>query len=276
LPTGAFKVRGGVNLIANLDETEKRRGVIAASTGNHAQSVAYAAQLFGVKAVIGMPEGANPVKVNATRSFGATVELHGKDYDEAREWVESEASRRCYRYIHSANEPFLIAGVGTLYLDIMQEQPDVDVIIVPIGGGSGAAAACIVAKALKPGVKVVGVQAEKAPAVYESWKTGKLGYTSSADTFAEGLATRFTFKMTFDIICRMIDDIVLVSEEEIRRAIATLLETTHQLSEGAGAASTAAAVKLKEELRDKKVVLVLTGGNLPLTTLKAILDDFRV
>ncbi len=273
LPTGAFKVRGGINLIASLTETERLNGVIAASTGNHAQSVAYAAKLFGAKAIIGMPKGANPVKVKATREFGATIELHGKDYDEAREWVEAEAQRKGYRYIHSANEPLLIAGVGTLYLEIMQEQPNIDVLIVPIGGGSGAAAACIVAKALNPHVKVIGVQAEKAPAVYESWKRGKLTQTKSADTFAEGLATRFAFEMTFDILCNMIDSIILVSEEEIRQAIVTLLETTHQLAEGAGAASTAGAFKLQEELRNKNVALALTGGNLTLKTLKAILDE---
>src|SRR3990170_7750542 len=124
LPTGAFKVRGGINLISRLSDEEKRRGVIAASTGNHAQSIAYAASLFGVKAVIGMPLGANPTKVEATRSFGATVKLHGKDYDEARKWVEDEAKEKGYRYIHSANEPLLIAGVGTLYLEIMQEISD--------------------------------------------------------------------------------------------------------------------------------------------------------
>jgi len=273
LPTGAFKVRGGINLIASLTETERLSGVIAASTGNHAQSVAYAAKLFGAKAVIGMPKGANPVKVRATRGFGATVELHGKDYDEAREWVEAEAQLRGYRYIHSANEPLLIAGVGTLYLEIMQEQPRVDVLIVPIGGGSGAAAACIVAKALNPNVKVIGVQAEKAPAVYESWKKGKLTQTKSADTFAEGLATRFAFEMTFNILCNMIDNIVLVSELEIKQAIVALLETTHQLAEGAGAASTAAAFKLRKELRNKKVALALTGGNLTLKMLKEILDE---
>ncbi len=276
LPTGAFKVRGGINLIANLSETERNRGVIAASTGNHAQSIAFAAQLFGVKAVIGMPQGANPVKVEATRGFGATVELQGKDYDEAREWVEAEAQQRGYRYIHSANEPLLIAGVGTMYLEVLQEHPDIDVIVVPIGGGSGAAAACIVAKALNPNVKVIGVQAEKAPALYNSWKSGKLSQTSSADTFAEGLATRFAFKMTFEILCEMIDDIIVVSEEEIKRAILTLLETTHQLAEGAGAASTAAAIKLKNELREKRVALALTGGNLPLTALRAILDELKV
>jgi threonine dehydratase len=272
LPTGAFKVRGGINLIANLSAEEKRRGVIAASTGNHAQSVAYAAQLFGVKAVIGMPENANPLKTEATCSFGATVELHGKDYDEARQWVEAEAKSKGYRYIHSANEPLLIAGVGTLYLEILQELPDIDVIIVPIGGGSGAASACIVAKALNPNVKVIGVQAANAPAVYQSWKTGNLSETSSADTFAEGLATRFTFTMTFNIIRRLLDDFILVSEKEIEQAILTLLETTHQLAEGAGAASTAAAFKLHTQLRGKKVALALTGGNLTLETLREILQ----
>jgi threonine dehydratase len=273
LPTGAFKVRGGINLISRLSDEEKRRGVIAASTGNHAQSVAYAASLFGAKAVISMPSGANPDKVEATKSFGASVEFHGKDYDEARLWVEEEAKKKGYRYIHSANEPLLIAGVGTLYLEIMEEIPDVDAIIVPIGGGSGAAAACTVAKALNPKVKVIGVQAEKAPAVYLSWKNKKLMETASADTFAEGLATRVAFKLTFTILSKMIDDIVLVSEEELKRAILTLLETTHQFAEGAGAASTAAAFKLRQQLQGKKVALPLTGGNLTLKSLSSILNS---
>jgi threonine dehydratase len=273
LPTGAFKVRGGVNLISQLSEKERRRGVIAASTGNHAQSVAYAACLFGVQAIIGMPKNSNPNKVEATRCYGATVEFHGKDYDEARCWVEEEAKKKGYRYIHSANEPLLIAGVGTLYLEIMEEVPDVDAIIVPIGGGSGAAAACIVAKVINPKVKVIGVQAEKAPAVYLSWKNNRLMETESADTFAEGLATRVTFTLTFDILSRMIDDIVLVSEEELKKAILALLETTHQLAEGAGAASTAAAFNMRKQLQGKKVALPLTGGNLTLKNLSKILKE---
>jgi threonine dehydratase len=274
LPTGAFKVRGGVNLISRLSGREKRRGVIAASTGNHAQSVAYAACLFGVKAVIGMPEGSNPDKVEATRCYGATVEFHGEDYDEARCWVEEEAKRKGYRYIHSANEPLLIAGVGTLYLEIIEEVPDIDAIIAPIGGGTGAAAACIVAKAINPKVKVIGVQAERAPAVYLSWKNKRLMETESAETFAEGLATRVAFTLTFDILKSMIDDIVLVSEEEMEKAIVALLETTHQLAEGAGAASTAAAFKIRKQLQGKKVALPLTGGNLTLKNLSNILKEF--
>jgi len=271
LPTGAFKVRGGINLISQLSSKEKRRGVIAVSTGNHAQSIAYASCLFNVKAIIGMPIGSNPIKVAATKCYGATVKFHGEDYDEARLWVEEEAKRKGYRYIHSANEPLLIAGVGTLYLEILEETPDIDTIIVPIGGGSGAAAACIVAKTINPNIKVIGVQAENAPAVYLSWKTKQLMQTESSDTFAEGLATRVTFTLTFDIINKMIDEIVLVSEEEIENAIKALLETTHQLAEGAGAAATAAAFKIRKQLQGKKVALPLTGGNLTMETLNKIL-----
>lgn len=272
-PVGAFKVRGGLNLISRLSEEEKLKGVITASTGNHGQSIAYAATLFGVKAIIGMPKESNPLKVEAMRDLGATVEFHGADFDEARLWVEDEAKRKGYRYIHSANEPLLIAGVGTLYLEIMEDLPGVEVIIVPIGGGSGASAACIVAKSINPDVKVFGVQAEKAPAIYLSWKNKKMVETKSAETFAEGLATRVPFKLTLNIMNKLIDDIILVSEEQMKRAILTLLETTHQLAEGAGAASTAAAFKIRDRLQGKKVALVLTGGNLTLTTLKSIFES---
>ncbi|KPV61589.1 MAG: Threonine synthase [Candidatus Bathyarchaeota archaeon BA1] len=274
-PIGAFKVRGGVNLISSLSEDERLRGVITASTGNHGQSIAYAASLFGVKAVIVVPKDANPYKVEAIKDLGAVIEFHGLDFDEARLWVEEEAKRKGYMYVHPANEPLLIAGVGTLYLEIMEDLSDVETIIVPIGGGSGAAAACIVAKSINPKVKVIGVQAEKAPSVYLSWRNKKMIETESAETFAEGLATRVPFKLTLDILNKMIDGIVLVSEEEMKKAILTLLETTHQLAEGAGAASTAAAFKIKDELQGRKVALILTGGNLTLDTLKNIFNEVR-
>jgi len=273
---GAFKVRGGVHLVSRLSEEEKRRGVITASTGNHGQSIAYAASLFGVKAIVAVPENSNPNKVAAIKNLGAHVEFRGSDFDGARLWVEEEARRKGYRYIHSANEPLLIAGVGTLYLEIMENLPDVEAILVPIGGGSGAAAACIVAKSINPEVKVIGVQAKKAPSVYLSWKNKKFIETKSAETFADGLATRVPFKLTLGIINKMIDDIVLVSEEEMKKAILTLLETTHQLAEGAGAASTAAAFKIKNKLQGRKVALVLTGGNLTLQNLQSIFKDSYV
>ncbi len=272
-PVGAFKVRGGIFLVSRLSAEERRRGVITASTGNHGQSIAYAASLFGVKAIVAVPRNSNPNKVEAIRNFGGHVEFHGSDFDEARLWVENEAKKKGYRYVHSANEPSLIAGVGTLYLEIMEDLPDVEAILVPIGGGSGAAAACIVAKSMNPKVKIFGVQAEKAPAVYLSWKNKKFVETQSAETFADGLATRVPFKLTLDVINKQIDDIVLVSEEEMKKAILTLLEAIHQVAEGAGAASTAAASKLGRKLRGKKVVLVLTGGNLTLQNLQNIFKN---
>jgi threonine dehydratase len=260
-------------LVSRLSAEERRRGVITASTGNHGQSIAYAASLFGVKAIVAVPKNSNPNKVEAIRNFGGHVEFHGSDFDEARLWVENEAKKKGYRYVHSANEPSLIAGVGTLYLEIMEDLPDVGAILVPVGGGSGAAAACIVAKSINPEVKIFGVQAEKAPAVYLSWKNKKFVETQSAETFADGLATRVPFKLTLDVINKQIDDIVLVSEEEMKKAILTLLETTKQVAEGAGAASTAAASKLGGKLRGKKVVLVLTGGNLNLQDLQNIFKN---
>src|SRR5487761_130314 len=167
-PVGAFKVRGGENLVSQLTADERRRGVIAASTGNHGQSVAYAADLFGVRAVICMPEQANPVKVESMRALGAEVVFHGRDFDEAREYCEEQAAEHRYRYIHSGNEPALIAGVATYTMEILEARPDTEVIVVPVGGGSGAAGACVVAKAVRESIEVIGVQSEAPPAACRS------------------------------------------------------------------------------------------------------------
>jgi len=272
--TGAFKVRGGVNLVSKLCEEEKRKGVIAVSTGNHGLSVAYAASLFDVDATIVMPEGANPFKVQAIKDLGAKVVFHGKDYDEAKEWTEKEAAKEGYRYIHSGNEPYLIAGVGTLYLEILEDLPDVDVIIVPVGGGSGASAACIVAKTVNPEIKVIGVQSSGAPAVYLSWKNRKIVKMEEVKTFAEGLATRAPFELTLDIMWKYLDDMLLVKDEEIAKAIILLLQTIHQVAEGAGAAATAAALKIKEQIKGKKVALILSGGNISFEKLKEIVAKY--
>src|SRR5919109_1527018 len=188
-PVGAFKVRGGVNLVSQLTADERRRGVIAASTGNHGQSVAYAADLFGVRAVICMPGQANPVKVESMRALGAEVVFYGRDFDEAREHCEKLATEHRYRYIHSGNEPSLIAGVATYTMEILRARPDTEVIVVPVGGGSGAAGACVVAKAVRSSVEVIGVQSEAAPAAYRSWRAGTL-VEDTTSTFAEGLASR--------------------------------------------------------------------------------------
>ena len=269
-PIGVFKVRGGINLVSRLPESQRHAGVITASTGDHGQSIAYASRLFGVRAIIAVPEGANPAKVATMRNLGAEVVFHGRDFDEAREWVELEAERKGYRYVHSGNEPDLIAGVGTYALEMLEAQPQLDVIIVPVGGGSGAAGVCIVAKHINPAIEIIAVQAEQAPAAYLSWQRGEL-VEDEMNTFAEGLATRSAFALPQSILRQYLDDFVLVSEDEMRRAIVILLAHTRNLAEGAGAASLAAAIKLRQRLAGKRVGIVLTGGNLSIDRLREIL-----
>ncbi len=269
-PIGAFKVRGGINLMQRLPAEQRAQGVITASTGNHGQSIAYAARLFGVRAIIGVPEGANPAKVLSMRHLGAEVVFHGRDFDEAREWVEAEAKAHGYRYVHSGNEPDLIAGVGTLTLEMLEQQPQLDTLIVPIGGGSGAAGACIAAKSINPRIRVIGVQAEQAPAAYRSWRSGRLE-EAPMNTFAEGLATRTAFALPQAILRQHLDDFVLVSEDAMRQAIVTLLAHTRNLAEGAGAAALAAALQMRSQLAGHKVGIVLSGGNISVEQLRSVL-----
>ena len=260
-PVGAFKVRGGVNLVSQLTADERRRGVIAASTGNHGQSVAYAADLFGVRAVICMPEQANPVKVESMRALGAEVVFRGRDFDEAREYCEKRAADDGYRYIHSGNEPSLIAGVATYTLEIIEARPDIDVIVVPVGGGSGAAGACVVAKAVRASIEVIGVQSEAAPAAYRSWQARSL-VEDATSTFAEGLATRTAFDLPQRILWELLDDFVLVSEEALRTATRLMISTTRNLVEPAGAAALAAVLDQPGRFADRKVALICSGGNI--------------
>lgn len=270
--TGAFKVRGGLNLVAALTPDESARGIISASTGNHGQSIAFAAQRVGVPCTVAVPRGNNPQKNAAMRAFGATVVEQGKDFDEAREWVEQEAETRGLRYVHSANEPLLISGVGTYAAEIFEDLPEPDVILVPVGGGSGACGCCIVRTGLGKKARVIGVQAEKADAFARSWRGPERVSADSADTFAEGLATRYTFDLTFDILKRELDDIVTLTEEELEEGVRLALRATHNLAEGAGAASLAAATKLGDQLRGKTVVCVMSGGNINTTVLRRILN----
>lgn len=259
-PICAFKVRGGVNLVSQMSEDERRRGVIAASTGNHGQSVAYAAQLFGVAARIVVPENANPGKVASMRGRGAEVIFHGEKFDDARRHCEELAETHGYRYIHSGDEPLLIAGVATYALEMLEDQPDLDAIIVPVGGGSGAAGVCVAAKAVNPNIRVIGAQSEAASAAYESWKQRQIVERPN-QTFAEGLATAVGFHMPQRILWEMLDDFVLVSDEEILRAMYWMVERAHTLAEGAGASPLAAAYKLRGELAGKKIGIVCSGGN---------------
>ena len=272
-PVGAFKVRGGVYRLSRLTPEERRAGVVTASTGNHAQSVAYAARLFGVGAQILMPDGSNPDKVAAVRDMGGEVIFHGRDFDEARFHAEDIAREQGAVFINSADEPDLIAGVGTMALEILEDLPDPDLLIVPVGGGSSACGNAIVLKAVNPRIQVIGVQAEGAPAVCLSYRAGKIVETPEVATSAEGLATRVPFELTFSILRDLLDDIVLVTDDEIDRAIVLLLRATHNLAEGAGAAPLAAALKLRGRIAGKKIVLILSGGNLNVEKLKEILNN---
>ncbi len=270
-PTGAFKVRGGLNLVGSLSPDE-RRGVITATTGNHGQSIALACQRDGVPCTIVTPVGNNPEKNAAMRALGAELIEFGRDFDEARERVEQLQHDRGLRYVHSANEPLLIAGVGTYALEIFEEQPDVDVILVPIGAGSGACGCGIVRSGLGSHAKVIGVQAARADAFTRSWR-GDTRVVGATATFAEGMATRVTFDLPFGILKKELDDIVTLSEDELAEGVRIALRATHNLAEGAGAASLMAAMKLRDELAGKKVVCVMSGGNIDRATLTRILGS---
>ena len=233
-PVGAFKVRGGLTLAANLTDEQRKAGLFTASTGNHGQSIAYAARAFGISAMIAVPEGANPGKVAAMRGLGAIVEHHGADFDTAREWIMGVAEDKGGVFVGPTDD-ILMHGVGTYALEIMESLPDVDTIVVPVGAGSGVCATSIVAKTINPDVEVLGVQSEEAPAMQLSWKSGEM-VTAQMNTFAEGIATRVPFANTQRIMQRYLDDFVLVSDDAIKTAVIHLLHHTHNLAEGAGAA----------------------------------------
>ncbi|HET9477637.1 MAG TPA: pyridoxal-phosphate dependent enzyme [Dehalococcoidia bacterium] len=270
LPIGAFKVRGGAYLASTLTEEEKRRGIIGASTGNHGQSLAYGAKLAGARCVIAMPEEGNPLKVESMRALGAEVEFHGANFEEARGWAEEEARREGLRYVHHVNSPELITGVATMSLEIMEDLPDVEVIVSPIGGGSGAVGHCLVAKGLRPDVQVIGVQAAGAPAVYNSWRERKL-QRGPIHTHAEGLATGHAYCISVKTFIDRMDDMLLVSEDEIGDAVVTLARFAHQVAEDSGAAAMAGAIQAAERLRGKKVAVILSGGNMTLDGLRRVL-----
>ena len=269
-PVGAFKVRGGLNLVAGLSEAERAAGIFTASTGNHGQSLAFAGRAYGVRVTIAAPEAANPDKVAAMRGLGAEVVLHGPDFDAAREWMAQIAAERGGLFVGPTDER-LICGVGTYALEIVEDLPDVDVIVVPVGAGSGACGTGIVAKAVNPAIQVIGCQSAQAPAMQRSWASGQL-VSAEMRTTAEGLATRVPFENTQRIMCEMLDDFVLVDDADIDAAVVTLLQHTHNLAEGAGAASLAAALQIKDRLAGKKVVLVMSGGNLSVGKLHDILQ----
>ncbi|MEU8779330.1 pyridoxal-phosphate dependent enzyme [Streptomyces sp. NPDC048606] len=270
-PTGALKVRGGVTLLAAMDPAERARGVLSYSTGNHAQSLAHAAALFGVPCTLVMPRDPNPLKAAAVRRLGAELVEHGADFDQARRHAEELAPRRGMRLVSAANEPDLIAGVATAFLEVFEREPDLDAILVPVGGGSGAAAAGLVAAAIGPRCRVIAVQSAASPAAHDSWRAGHC-VTRPNTTTAEGLATGSGFELTQRLMREHLADFRLVEDDAIRRAQWTLMRDARTVAEGAAAAPLAALLAARGEFAGQRVAIVCTGGNAGEAELRACLS----
>ena len=271
-PTGSFKVRNGLASITALGESERARGIVGASTGNHGQGLAYAGAKLGAPVTICVPLGNNPEKNAAMRGWGATVVEEGADYDESIATSLRLAAERGLTLCHSTNNVNVLAGAGTMTLEILAEASDLDVLLIAIGGGSQAVGAITVARALRPSLRVIGVQAAGAPAGYESWKARERLAGFGANTFAEGVATRSAYDLTFAALVDGLADFVTVTDAEIADAVRLILATTHHLVEGSGALGVAAAVKLRDQLQGQRVGVVFSGGNMDSAVLRRILN----
>ena len=274
LPLGAFKGRGGINLLSSLTDEEKRQGVITASSGNHGQSIASACKLFGVRAIIGLPENANPNKVAAMRALGAEIIFQGADFDAASVHCEALAKEEGYRFVHPVNDSVIIAGVATQALETIEDLPDVEVLMLPLGGGSGVCGACIVAKGIDPSIEVLAVQSEQAPASYRSWKQGEL-VEAEMNTIAEGVATRSGYELPQKIMKELLNDFLLVSDSDIQRAIGPLVDKALTLAEGAWATDLAGAIKHPSKVKGKKVAITISGGNITTDQLRRSLEVYQ-
>ncbi|NGN65121.1 pyridoxal-phosphate dependent enzyme [Streptomyces sp. A7024] len=259
-PTGAFKVRGGLTLLAGMEPGERARGVVGYSTGNHAQSLAYAAAQFGVPCAIVMPRDPNPGKARAVTALGAELVEYGANFDEARPYAEKLASERGMRLVSAANEPAILAGVGTAYFELFEDAPRTDTVIVPVGSGSGAAAACIVAAALAPHAEVVAVQSAEAPAAHDSWRAGEIVERPNR-TAVEGLATGSGFALPQLVLKQRLKDFLLLDDAVIEQARQILARDAHTLAEGAGAAALAALHTYPDRFAGRRVAVMCTGGN---------------
>jgi len=268
-PTCAFKVRGGINLLAQLTQSQKQAGIYTASTGNHGQSIAYASKVFAAKAIIYVPKNANSGKVAAMESYGAQVIHYGENFDQCRAAALEAANKNKGLFIGPTDE-ILINGVGSYGLEIMNDLPDVDVIIVPVGAGSGICGTSVVAKTINPKIKIIGVQSTQAPAQQLSWNNRQL-IEADVKTIAEGVATGVAFMNTQKIMWEKVDEFVLVDDKDIIKANKILIETTHNLIEEASASTFAAALQLKQQLKDKNVVMIMSGGNISMQNLEKLL-----
>jgi threonine dehydratase len=270
--TGSFKLRGAFNKIAHLTDEEKRHGVIASSAGNHAQGVAMGATFYGIKSTIVMPKHAPLSKISATKSYGADVVLCGNVYDEAYAEARRLQKETGATFIHPFNDPQVIAGQGTIGLEILEDLPDADAIVVPIGGGGLISGVSIAAKSIKPGIKIIGVQSKNMPSMAESVENKKITTVDGTPTIADGIAVKTPGELTFSIIQKYVDNIITVDEDEIANAILLLLERAKVIAEGAGAVPVAAILNRMEDFRDKKIVALVSGGNIDVNILSRIID----
>ncbi|MEP6989629.1 MAG: pyridoxal-phosphate dependent enzyme [bacterium] len=271
-PTGSFKVRNGLATLTALDAGQRARGVVGATTGNHGLGLAYAGRALGVAVTICVPQGNNPEKNTALRAWGATVVEEGADYDAATHVAQRLVDARGLTLCHSTNNPQVLAGAGTMTLEILAQCPDLEVLLIAVGGGSQAVGAITVARALRPDLRIIGVGAAGAPAGYDGWHARAMRTTPRADTFAEGVATRSTYSLTFDTLLGGLADVVKVTDAEIAEAVRVILSATHHLVEGAGAMGIAAATQLAGQLRGKTVGVVFCGGNMDSGVLRRILN----
>ncbi len=270
--TGSFKERGALNKLLTLSELERKRGVIAASAGNHAQGVAFHAGVLGIRAQIVMPLATPLVKVAATRSFGAEVILHGASYDEACEEALRRKVEEGRTFIHPFDDPEVIAGQGTIGLELLEQVPDIEAVVAPIGGGGLISGVACALKETNPRIRVIGVEPEKLPSMLRAREAGAPVTIAAEATVADGIAVRRAGDLTFPLVCRYVDEIVTVDDEEIASAILTLLEQEKTLAEGAGAAALAAVVQAKTNLRHRRTVVLVCGGNIDVTLLAKIIE----
>jgi len=270
--TGSFKVRGAMNKVLKLSPEERRKGVLAASAGNHAQGVAMAASRLGIPATITMPENAPLAKVSATEGYGAKVILSGAVFDDAYQKALEIQQESGATMIHAFDDLDVMAGQGTIGLEIYQDLPEVDTVLVPIGGGGLIAGIAVALKSLKPSVRIVGVQAAGAPSMAHALEIGKPDAIPRANTLADGIAVKKAGELTFAAVREYVDEVVTVEEEEISQAILLLMERTKSLVEGAGAVAVAAALQGKVDLKGQKTVLILSGGNIDVNFLAQIIE----
>ena len=268
--TGSFKIRGAYNKISNLTDAEKKRGVIASSAGNHAQGVAYGAKESGIKAVIVMPKSTPLIKVESTKQYGAEVILHGDVYDDAYKKAKELEEKEGYVFVHPFNDEDVLDGQGTIALEILEELPETDIILVPIGGGGLISGIACAAKILKPEIKIIGVEPEGAASAYEAIKENKVVELKEANTIADGTAVKKIGNITFEYIKKYVDEIITVSDYELMEAFLLLVEKHKIIAENSGILSLAALKKLKE--KNKKVVSVVSGGNIDVLMISSMIN----